>query len=143
VQVFVLDSDPREPALGYSNASSSTQSSAMGQWLKGALAGRARRGRFVVLHHAHSPARTRQQAWMQYPYHSGADAVLAGTTTITSGSWKNGLPLRSRVGGAELRTASRSPAEPGSAGRYAADYGAMKVDATDTSLAFRFITRAR
>src|SRR5205823_14033265 len=34
-----------------------------------------------------------------------------------------------------------STAEPGSQVRYAGDYGAMRVDSTDTAITFSFITR--
>jgi hypothetical protein len=146
VELFVLDSDPREPDLGYTGAAANTQNSQMGQWLKNALAASSAPWKLVVMHHApySSSASHGNSAWMQYPYQQwGAHAVLTGHDHNYERIVKNGLPyFVNGAGGAPLRTGFKATPESGSAVRYAADYGAMKVDASDTGITFRFITRA-
>jgi fibronectin type 3 domain-containing protein len=146
VQFFILDSDDREPDLGYVNTATSTQNSVEGQWLKNGLAASTAPWKAVVLHHSpfSSSSVHGNSPWMQYPYQQwGASVVLSGHDHDYERVMKAGFPyLVTGLGGAEIRNNWRSSPEPGSAVRYAGDYGALKVDASDSSMAFQFVTRA-
>jgi tartrate-resistant acid phosphatase type 5 len=146
VQFFMLDADPHEPDLQYVNSTTNTQNSTEGQWLKNALAASTAPWKLVYLHqspyssgltHGNSP-------WMQWPYQQwGASAVLSGHDHHYERILKNNFPyLVNGLGGAEIRNTYKPAIESGSVIHYGGDYGAIKVDATDTLITFKFITRS-
>jgi tartrate-resistant acid phosphatase type 5 len=145
VQLFIIDSDPHEPDLGYTSAGTSTANSKMAQWLKAGLGASTARWQLVFMHHApySSSSSHGNSPHMQYPYQQwGADAVFAGHDHDYERIMKNGLPyFVNGLGGAEIRNTFKATPEAGSAVRYAADYGAMRVDASDTSITFRFVEK--
>jgi hypothetical protein len=144
VQLFVLDSDSHDPDLGYVNASTSTQNSKEGQWLKSSLAASTAPWKLVLFHHSPFTSGLHgNSGWMQWPFQQwGASAVLSGHDHDYERIVRSGLPyFVDGLGGAELRPFSSSVVS-GSAARYATDYGAMKVDASDTAITFRFVTLA-
>jgi titin len=146
VQLFVLDSDEHDPDLQYVNATTPLGNSIMGQWLKNALAASTAPWKIVIAHHSpySSSSFHGNSTWMQWPYQQwGANAVLTGHDHHYERIVKNNLPyFVNGVGGASLRPQYKPTPEAGSAIRYGSDYGAMKVDASDTVITFRLINRA-
>jgi len=144
VELFVIDSDPHDPDLQYTSASANTQNSKMGQWLKNSLAASSAPWKLVLFHHSPFTSGSHgNSAWMQWPFQQwGASAVLSGHDHDYERIVKNGLPyFVNGLGGAEIRGFSANVVS-GSAARFTGDYGAMKVSASDASIAFQFITRA-
>jgi tartrate-resistant acid phosphatase type 5 len=136
VNLFALDSDPREP-------DGTTPGSVQGRWLENRLAASTARWKLVYMHHPpYSSAHHGSSTRMQWPYETwGADAVLAAHDhtyeRITDGSFPyfvNGLGGAARY--------QFGPAIPGSQVRYNADWGAMLVDASDDWISFRFFSRS-
>jgi hypothetical protein len=146
VQFFMLDSDEHEPDLKYVNSTTNTQNSPEGQWLKAALAASTAPWKLVYLHHSpYSSGLTHGNSpWMQWPYQQwGASAVLSGHDHHYERILKSNFPyLVNGLGGAEIRNTYKPGIESGSAIHWAGDYGAMKVDATDTVITFKFVTRS-
>lgn len=137
VQLFVLDTDPREP-----DGVSATSVQAM--WLKAQLAASDAPWKLVISHHApfSSGAGHGSHPSMDWPFRQwGATALISGHDhnyeRVTRDSFTyfvNGLGGRSLYG-------FGSPVA-GSQVRYADDYGAMLIDAGDASINFKFINRA-
>src|SRR6185503_16153425 len=144
-QLFFVDSDEHDPDLQYVNATTPVGNSIMGQWLKNALAASTAPWKIVIAHHSpySSSSFHGNSTWMQWPYQQwGASAVLTGHDHHYERIIKNNFPyFVNGIGGASLRPQFKSSPESGSAIRYGADFGAMKVDASDTVITFRLITR--
>ncbi len=133
VHFFMVDSDSREPD-GY--RSTSTQA----QWLQTRLAISSAPWKIVVLHHAPYSSRT-SYTNLQWPFREwGADAVLNGHAHVYERVLKEGVPYITNGLGGESR-GSFDTAIEGSMVRYGADFGAMQVTASSSSLTFKFITR--
>jgi hypothetical protein len=136
VHFFALDSDTREP-------DGTTSSSRQATWLRGKLAASTSAWNIVYFHHPpyssgsqHGPTPA-----MQWPFRAwGASAVISGhdhdyeRLTVDSLTY-----LINGLGGRSLYRIGQPVA--GSQVRYDQDYGAMKVDADDAHLTFRFVTR--
>jgi len=137
VHFFILDSDPNEPdgidAL-------STQAA----WLQAGLAASTLPWQIVVMHHPpYSSSSTHgSTTTLQWPFKEwGADAVIAGHDHTYERLNIDGIPyFVNGLGGYPVKYPFGPPL-PGSLVRYNADHGAMLVDATETGIAFRFITR--
>ena len=135
VEMFAVDSDPREP-------NGISDDSAQAAWLQGALAASKAPWRLVYMHHPpYSSGPHGPTAELQWPYGGwGASAVLAGHDHSYERLSVNGLTYF--VNG--LGGASRYPLGPpisGSLFSYTDDFGAMRVEASATCLAFQFVAR--
>jgi len=147
VQFFAIDADPHEPDLGYVNDTTSTVNSVEAQWLKNALAASTAHWKIVYFHQpAFSSGTTHGSAvYMQWPFEQwGADAVLSGHEHNFERLNIGNIPyFVDGLGGAEnVYTSFKNPPLAGSAVRYSSDFGAMLVNANDTTANFQFITRA-
>jgi hypothetical protein len=136
VGLFVLDSESPEP-------DGVTATSKQGQWLKTALANSSAKWKLVFFHHpAYSSGGEGSNSYMQWPFAAwGATATFAGHDHDYERILRNGIPYFIDGLGGESIVGFASPVS-GSQVRYAGNYGAMKVDASDTSITFQFITRA-
>ncbi len=136
VHFFMLDSDPHEP-----DGTSSTSSQA--KWLKKGLAVSTSDFNIVLFHHSpYSSGKHGSTTYMQWPFKAwGADAVLSGHDHIYERLLIDGLPyFVNGVGGAELY--EYGTIVTGSQIRYNQDFGAMRVEATGSSVKFQFFTRS-
>lgn len=137
VQFFAVDADPQEPD---GIASNSTQ----GKWLQARLAASTSPWQVVYLHQApfSSSNRHGSTAEVQWPFKQwGADAVLAGHDHSYERIIRDGIPyFVNGLGGQTDRYGFGTPVS-GSQMRYNGDYGAMRVNASDTRMTFEFITR--
>lgn len=137
VQFFMLDSDTHEPD-GY------TSSSTQALWLQGALASSTARWKIVVCHHApySSGSVHGSTAYMQWPFREwGASAVISGHEHTYERVLQDSIPYFVNGLGGDSRYSFTTPVA-GSQVRYSADYGAMRVEATEEFIAFEFVTRA-
>ena len=136
VGIFVIDSDSSEP-----DGTSST--SIQANWLKNAMLASTAKWKLVFFHHppftsgVSGGASEMKWAFQQW----GATAVFAGHDHDYERLNENGLTYFVDGTGGESLTGFNGTAA-GSQVRYNADYGAMLVDAGDTSINFKFITRA-
>ncbi len=136
VQIFAVDSDPNEPH-------GVTATSVQGQWLQGQLAASTACWKLVFFHHPpYSSGLHGSNLWMQWPFAAwGASAVLAGHDHTYERIVRDGFPyFVNGLGGASIYGFGLPVT--GSAARYNASYGAMRVTATETSLTYQFITTA-
>jgi hypothetical protein len=135
VHFFALDDIESEPdGVGVS--------SLQAQWLKAGLAGSTSTWNIVYMHYAPYSSGTHGSTdWARWPYAEwGADAVLAGHDHTYERLEENGLPYFVNGLGGAGRYDFINIVE-GSLMRYNRDYGAMRVEATDTKIKFEFITR--
>jgi hypothetical protein len=135
VGLFIVDSDPNEP-------DGVTSTSTQGQWLKSALATSTATWKLVFFHHpAFSSGEQGSTDYMQWPFQAwGASAVFQGHDHDYERIVRNNFPYFVDGLGGESRR-SFPDIVTGSQVRYVDDYGAMKLDATDTTLTCQFITR--
>ena len=122
----------------------STASSVQGQWLQARLAASTARWKLVLLHHppyssdrggAGNPA-------FRWPFATwGATAVLAGHDHIYARIHTNGIPyFINGLGGHDIDAFGSTTSA--AAVRYRSDYGAMRLEATESNLVFQFVSRA-
>lgn len=146
VQFFVIDSDKREPDLGFVDEDTPTHRSRQARWLQRGLSRSQARWRIVLLHHPpySSGSMHGSSEWMQWPFRKwGASAVLAGHDHHYERIVRKGFPyFVNGSGGAELRNTFSTTRISGSRTRYADDHGAMFVRATGKSITFRFVNTA-
>jgi glucose/arabinose dehydrogenase len=137
VHFFALDSDFEEPdGVG--------RSSLQAQWLQERLAASTLPWQVVYFHHApYSSAYHGNSYWMQWPFKDwGADVVLAGHDHVYERLEIDGLPyFTNGAGGGPRYYFGLNPLEE-SRVRFREDYGAMLVEATESSLKFVFETQA-
>jgi tartrate-resistant acid phosphatase type 5 len=136
VGLFVLDSDPHEPD---GNSATSVQ----GNWLQNRLTSSGAKWKFVFDHHPpYSSGGIGSNTFMQWPFAKwGVSAVFSGHDHDYERLTENGIPnFVDGLGGESIVGFGKTVA--GSQVRYAGDYGAMLVDAGDTSVTFQFITRS-
>ncbi len=139
VEIFGVNANSNEPD-GY------LFSSVQGQWLQGQLAASTALWRLVFFHE--SPYSSgllhgtylHQTDYMMWPFREwGANAVLSGHDHIYERIFTNGLTyFVNGVGGGRLDS-FHYPLTPGSQAQFSGDYGALRLDATDTNLFFQFI----
>src|SRR5262245_12271734 len=136
IHFFMIDSDPSEP-------DGITVESAQASWLRGRLAASSARWKVVVFHHPpYSSGPHGSAPAMQWPFEAwGAHAVLNGHDHLYERVTFDDFPYFVNGLGGASRYAFQTPIE-GSQVRYAADFGAMLVDADDQAMAFRFFTRS-
>jgi hypothetical protein len=143
VQFFAIDSgngagdgsDSPEPD-GYSSTS------VQGQWLKAQLAASTAPWKIVYFHHpAYSSGVLGSNAVMQWPFQAwGATAVMAGSDHDYERLNIGGLPYFVNGLGGESYVAFTGAPAAGSQVRYADNWGAMHVTASDTQIQFQFIS---
>jgi tartrate-resistant acid phosphatase type 5 len=131
VHFFVLNSNSQEP-------DGATHSSTQAVWLQTQLAASTSRWKVVVLHHApYSTANHGDSSWMQWPFDQwGVDVVFAGHDHTYERLTKDGVVYF--VGGwsgpGSLYTCGTNPTLATSHLCYDDDYGAIRVQATDTAM---------
>lgn len=136
VHFFMLDSDANEP-------DGITSASTQATWLQNRLAASTSKWKLVYLHHApYSSASHGSQTTLQWLYQAwGATAVLAGHDHSYERILQNGIPYFVNGLGGMSPYPFGLPIS-GSQVRYNADYGAMRVSASDEYIAFEFVNRA-
>ena len=136
VELFVVDSDPREP-------DGRTSVSAQAAWLHDGLAASTVPWKLVALHHPpySSSSMHGSETQMQWPYKAwGVSAVLAGHDHAYERIIVDSLPyFVNGLGGNGIYDFG-TPIS-GSVARYNGDYGAMLVKADDLCLSFQMVTR--
>jgi tartrate-resistant acid phosphatase type 5 len=137
VHLFALDSDTEEP-------DGHEAGSVQAMWLKTRLSESTAPWRIVYFHHPPwSSGRHGSSAHMQWPFFQwGASVVLAGHDHVYERiEHEGGLYLVNGLGGHPSRYSFGAPV-PGSKLRFNEDHGAMRIDASATSLELQFVTRA-
>jgi tartrate-resistant acid phosphatase type 5 len=121
-----------------------TSTSVQGQWLQTQLALSTAQWRIVYLHHApYSSGEHGNTPVMQWPFQQwGATAVLSGHEHDYERVDVNGFPYIVNGLGGESEGQFGGTPIPGSQIFYNADFGAMKVVASETSMQFQFINVA-
>jgi tartrate-resistant acid phosphatase type 5 len=135
VQFFALDSDRLEP-------DGNDDESKQARWLEAGLAQAVAPWKIVYMHHApYASGKHGEEPSAQWPYHSwGADAVLAGHDHIYERIERpEGVYFVNGLGGNPERYELEDAIE-WSAMRFNEKHGAMRVEATQTSITFAFVT---
>jgi hypothetical protein len=136
VHLFALNSNDSEPdGVG--------ASSKQADWLKNELESSVSAWNIVYMHYPPYSSGTHGSTdWTRWPYAEwGADVAMAGHDHIYERLEENGLPyLVNGLGGAGRYDIK--DIYPGSLVRFNRDYGAMRVEATETQITFEFITRS-
>lgn len=134
VELFFLDSDPREP-------DGVAPGTFQGQWLEAALAESDAIFKVVLMHHPpRSSGYHRDSTWMQWPYRAwGADLLLAGHDHDYERIVSDGLPLLvNGASGAALRPYVLETV--GSQRGHADSYGALRVRVNGERLIAEFVS---
>jgi tartrate-resistant acid phosphatase type 5 len=138
LEVFAVDSDPLEP-------DGVTAASTQALWLSNALATSTATWRLVFFHQPPFSSGywhgtyTGESTNMNWPFQKwGADAVLCGHDHLYERIHTNGLPYFVVGTGGDRLDSFRLPLTAGSRARYNTSHGALRIDATETNLVFRF-----
>ncbi|MEZ4861193.1 MAG: metallophosphoesterase [Caldilineaceae bacterium] len=136
VHFFALDSDAHEPD---GNGVHSVQA----DWLRKKLATATEPWKVILLHHPpYSSGRHGSQTRLQWPFQAwGADAVLAGHDHLYERIVHDNIPYFVNGAGGNSSLYKFTTVVAGSQVRYNQDYGAMLIEASATSINFRFVTR--
>lgn len=136
VDIFIVDSDSHEPA-------GNTADSAQAKWLEQAMRAADGPWKIVVMHHPpYSSGDHGSSEVMRWPYAEwGATAVIAGHDHHYERIEVDGLLYFVNGLGGKHRYDVDDPVA-GSAFRYNADHGAMRVYADQQGIVFEFIDRA-
>jgi hypothetical protein len=135
VHFFMLDTDEREP-------DGATATSIQGRWLQQKLADSKVPWKLVFTSHAPYTSHTVPDVeYMRWPFKAwGADAVLSGFYHVYERLLVDGVPyFVNGAGGTWI--SNFGEIDHRSQFRYRDDFGAMLVDATDSRITFRFVTR--
>jgi tartrate-resistant acid phosphatase type 5 len=136
VRIFVLDSDYHEP-------DGAVPDSKQVHWLKKALAAATEPWKIVAFHHPpYSSGPHGSTERMRWPFAQwGATAVITGHDHDYERIMRDGIVyIVDGLGGVSRYEFPNKPPVEGSAIRYNANYGALKVDANAHHLTFQFIT---
>ena len=128
----MLDSDPNEP-------DGVTAGSVQGQWLQAGLAAATEPFKIVAFHHSdYTSGSHGGEAWMQWPFAQwGASAVLTGHNHIYERLLVNGIPdMVNGIGGQNIT--GFGSIDPRSQFRWNDDFGAMRINVTQTAMKFQF-----
>lgn len=141
VEFFCLDSDKKEP-------DGTSPDSPQGRWLQHQLTNSTATWKLVYFHHAPFSSgavhgtHTGETIRMNWPFHEwGAHAVLAGHDHVYERIHTNGIVYFVNGLGGDSKDKLHTTPVAGSAVRYSADYGAMRVDASTNYILFRFFSR--
>jgi len=140
VQFFALDSDAKEP-------DGVTADSRQGQWLMKELAASTSAWRVVYFHHApyssgvYHGSQTGESDKLRWPFKGwGAHVVLTGHDHVYERLRADGLTyIVTGLGGDSFDKFHQPPIRE-SVKRFTGGFGALRMDATETNLTFRFIT---
>ena len=135
VHFFALDSDENEP-------DGINAGSKQAAWLQEGLAASASPWNIVYMHYPpFSSGSHGSTDWMQWPFAAwGADALLAGHDHLYERLQVDGIPcFTNGAGGGGLYDFVNIL--PKSQYRYNANYGAMRITASETELLFEFYSR--
>jgi tartrate-resistant acid phosphatase type 5 len=135
IHFFMLDTDEREP-------DGTTAESIQGRWLERRLAESNEPWKLVFAHHApYSSGRVPDFQHMRWPFRKwGANAVFSGYYHVYERLLIDDLPyFVNGAGGAFL--SGFGEIDPNSRFRDAENNGALLIDATDTGITFRFVSR--
>jgi tartrate-resistant acid phosphatase type 5 len=120
-----------------------TATSVQGQWLQSRLAASTARWKLVVLHHPpySSDRGAAGNPGFRWPFATwGAHAVFAGHDHIYARIHTNGIPyFINGLGGHAIDTFGST--NSAAAVRYRSDYGAMRLEATESNLICQFVSR--
>jgi tartrate-resistant acid phosphatase type 5 len=138
VEIFAVSSDPMEP-------DGNTATSKQALWLRQALAASTATWRLVYFHnppyssgywHGTYTGESTNMAW---PFREwGATAVLSGHDHLYERVFTNGLTYFVVGTGGDRLDRFRPPPVAGSIMGYNSTHGALRIDATETNLHFRF-----
>lgn len=119
------------------------EDSIQGQWLQDALAEASAPWKIVYMHvPPYSSGRHGSNPVSRWPYGEwGASAVLAGHDHTYERLLVDGLPYFVNGVGGYPAIYPFEETHPASQVRFNEDYGAMRVEATDSSIIFEFVTR--
>ena len=134
IHFFVIDS--------HGALLSSTDETIQKNWLQAQLAASRTPWQIVYFHHPpYSSALHGSTTAMQWPFAAwGADAVISGHDHTYERIFADGIVyFINGLGGRSLRINSFHTPVTGSQIHYNGDYGAMHVDASDTTITFQFI----
>jgi tartrate-resistant acid phosphatase type 5 len=135
VEIFAVNSN--------ADADGTSSTSVQGRWLQARLAASTARWKLVYFHHPpySSDAGGAGNPAMRWPFAAwGATAVFTGHDHLYARMHTNSLVyFINGLGGDEIHGGG-SP-DGATAVRYTGDYGAMRLEATDTNLVFHFVTR--
>src|SRR3989344_181275 len=138
VQFFMINSNSQE-------SDGINSSSIQAQWLQTQLASSTAKWKLVLMHHPPYSSGDEHGSTpeMKWPYKEwGATAVIAGHDHVYERIIRNDFPyFVNGLGGKSLYDVKSTPVT-GSEVRFNTNYGAMKVDANETTITFKFITRA-
>jgi tartrate-resistant acid phosphatase type 5 len=135
IHYYVLNSNPQEP-------DGVTSTSKQATWLKAQLAASTSRWNIVYDHHPpYSSDNTHgSTASLQWPFAEwGADVVMSGHAHVYERVMRDGIVYFVDGLGGAPRYGFSAPVA-GSAVRYSADWGALRVTATGSALVFEFRT---
>ncbi|MBI5667845.1 MAG: metallophosphoesterase [Chloroflexi bacterium] len=132
VHFFALSADFSEP-------DGISETSVQAEWLREQLAASAAPWQIVYMHlPPYSSGHHGSHIVVRWPFEVwGADAVISGHDHVYERIIRDGFPYFVNGAGGGGLYRFRTPVE-GSAARYNRNYGAMRVDATETSLTFAF-----
>ncbi len=134
VDLFLVDSDKAEP-------DGIDVDSAQARWLQAAAAASTAPWQIVLLHHPpHSSGRHGSTPALQWPFAAwGVDAVIAGHDHAYERIERDGIVYFVNGLGGHGRRYEFATAAEGSAIRFNAMHGAMRVHATAAALRFEFV----
>jgi hypothetical protein len=139
VQLFCLNMCQQEP-------DGVTADSVQARWLRQELAASSAPWRLVYFHQSPYSSGAVHGSWThecdfaRWPFREwGASAVLSGHDHLYERITVNGLTYFVNGLGGESWDHLRFPRVRGSQRFHTADYGAMRIDATETNLVFRFV----
>jgi tartrate-resistant acid phosphatase type 5 len=142
LEVFALASDQMEP-------DGATATSQQARWLHRALAASTATWRLVYFHESPYSSGYLHGSWTQestnmlWPYREwGATAILAGHDHLYERVHTNGLTYFVVGTGGDRLDMFHFPLTAGSKAHYNASHGALRIDATETNLLFRFFNTA-
>ena len=136
VEFFALNSN--------ADVDGTTPTSVQGVWLRNALTNSTARWKLVFVHHPpySADAGGAGNAYMRWPFAQwGATIVMAGHDHIYARIQTNGISyIINGLGGDDIHGTTGGPAA-GVVSRFNGDYGAMRMEATESNLISHFITR--
>lgn len=137
VHFFALDSDPSEP-------DGVTSNSIQANWLRARLAAAPEPWKVVYFHHSpySSGLEHGSTEYMRWPFQAwGATAVLSGHDHDYERINRDGFTFFVNGLGGKSKYRFFILPVSGSQKRYNSDYGAMLIDANDSHIIFKFISR--
>jgi hypothetical protein len=144
-QYFVLSTDSHEPDGGYVDATTTTEASIMGEWLRIMLAMSTAKFKVVIGHHSPYTSdvnNTPGNAWMRWPFALwGADLYIGGHGHNYEYAINGGLPyIVCGLGGHSIRGFGADTA--GTQYQYNSDYAYLKLTASCDELAVDLVDRS-